>query len=69
VVRGIEILGMITATGLELPWCRKVGDCMRDMKTFGTPIRQALEELQAAMDAENQVIARLETSLTAGPER
>lgn len=64
VVRGIEILGMITATGLELPWCRKVADCMKNMKTFGTPIRQALEELQAAMDAENRIIAGLETSLT-----
>jgi len=66
-VQGVELRGMIEATGLDLPITRRVAEDMIAMKNKGVPINEADVEIRDAIKAEHATLAALEAQLPNHP--
>src|SRR5262249_46592155 len=66
-VQGIELRGMVEATGLDLSITRQVADAMIRRQNKGVPIDKADIEVRDAIKAENDAIASLESQIPNGP--
>ncbi|MHB8449307.1 MAG: hypothetical protein ACYDAQ_02395 [Mycobacteriales bacterium] len=67
IVEGVELRGLVAATGVALPHCHEVCDQLQRMDLRSAPVGEAEKELRVAIDFEVAQISALEKNLRRRP--